>query len=586
VGNKLKNFFRVESLIPNVFVPTLTLAMYCGVIGLTLNYYQLIGVTHKFVFKILEKSLPVILSEVVIIIPLFIYKQMKKGKWFSFTQKISTISSGDLIIILLPLTPIVQYIINNVNILSISEILIVFSFFFFSSGLVIYVIPGLLSIVGNLHVLLALGTALAFTIAIMPLLSQNFHWFMGGDFNIQILIFLALFVLIFILNNKRSKKILYLFIIMNFLVSNAIQLLPQRTVTEKRDQLLTLENNNLYSVVNRRIPEFTPDVYLLVYESYVPNETLLAYGINNQIQEDYLRRNDFKIYPNIYSVGSPTINSLSRLFNVSIDYLGDERRGIAGDGVVQNLFKNLGYKTYGIVTSTWIFRGYGSMYDSSYPKVKEVNMDSDDLLISAISIGEFRSDLIFDIPSYEDFVQEKQTFLENKLVSNGFYYFHSGYPGHSQNSGACRANEIEIYSQNLELANIEMQEDIGILVEKHPDAIIIIAGDHGPYLTKSCIGTSKDYDISEISRLDIQDRFATFLAIRWPTDDYEKFDDIIVLQDIFPAVFAYIFDDISIFESKIDPEILDTSLISGVNVKNGTIYGGIDDNEPLFLHSN
>jgi hypothetical protein len=128
-----------------------------------------------------------------------------------------------------------------------------------------------------------------------------------------------------------------------------------------------------------------------------------------------------------------------------------------------------------------------------------------------------------------------------------------------------------------------MQEDINLLVENHPDAIIIIAGDHGPYLTKSCSGTSKDYDISEISRLDIQDRFATFLAIRWPTDDYEKFDDITVLQDIFPTVFAYLFDDTSILESKINPEISDTQRISGATVKDGIIYGGIDDGEPLFL---
>jgi hypothetical protein len=579
---KLKKFFSTEISIPNVFVPTLVLAAYCGIFGLLIDRHQLIGVNQKFVFKLLESLLIVLLCEALIIIPIHILEKKKKGKELSFKQNTCPITFTDLIFILFPLTPIVQYIINN-DILSFYEGFLVLAFFVLFSGLLILAIPRLLISVGNPQVLLALGTAFVSTIVIMPILSQEFNWFMRGDFNIQVLIFLGIFFLILILSRKRFKKLLYLFILINFLVSNAAQLWPQKADAKMGEQISSFENNNLFSAVDGRTPKFDKDVFLLIYESYPPNETLLAYGFDNQIQEDFLRSNGFKYYPNIYSIGSPTIGSLSRLFNDSPDFYGDQRRGVAGDGVVQNLFKNLGYRTNGIVTSTWIFRGYGSKYDFSYPEIKENNMDSDDLLISATLMGEFRSDLIFVASSEADFVQEKRAILENKIQDKGFYYFHSGYPGHSQDSGKCRSNEVDIYFHNLEIANIEMQEDINLLVENHPDAIIIIAGDHGPYLTKSCSGTSKDYDISEISRLDIQDRFATFLAIRWPTDDYEKFDDITVLQDIFPTVFAYLFDDTSILESKINPEISDTQRISGATVKDGIIYGGIDDGEPLFL---
>ena len=91
------------------------------------------------------------------------------------------------------------------------------------------------------------------------------------------------------------------------------------------------------------------------------------------------------------------------------------------------------------------------------------------------------------------------------------------------------------------------------------------------------------YDISEISRLDIQDRFGTFLAIKWPTKNFEQYDDIIILQDLFPAVFAYIFQDVSLLDAKIEPITDQDYIISGAKVVDGIIEGGINDGEPLFV---
>ena len=121
-------------------------------------------------------------------------------------------------------------------------------------------------------------------------------------------------------------------------------------------------------------------------------------------------------------------------------------------------------------------------------------------------------------------------------------------------------------------------------MKNDPSGIIIIAGDHGPYLTKNCIGTKGDYNISEISRLDIQDRYGTFLAIKWPTDEFSKYDEITVLQDIFPAIFAYMYQDVEFLELQIEPSIKGYSYrLSGVSVNDGIIIGGIDDGEPLFI---
>lgn len=63
--------------------------------------------------------------------------------------------------------------------------------------------------------------------------------------------------------------------------------------------------------------------------------------------------------------------------------------------------------------------------------------------------------------------------------------------------------------------------------------------------------------------------------------DFEKqgIDDITVLQDLFPAVFAYLFKDEQILAAKLDP----TTNYTLVTVQNGILQGGIHDGEPLFL---
>ncbi len=74
------------------------------------------------------------------------------------------------------------------------------------------------------------------------------------------------------------------------------------------------------------------------------------------------------------------------------------------------------------------------------------------------------------------------------------------------------------------------------------------------------------------------------------------------LQDIFPAIFAYIFEDLAILDAKIPP-VTDQGKVAffltslkkmglplrvaeplpyGVRIVNGIIEGGIDDGKPLF----
>jgi hypothetical protein len=276
---------------------------------------------------------------------------------------------------------------------------------------------------------------------------------------------------------------------------------------------------------------------------------------------------------------------MSRVLNASTEFYGNVRRGVSGDGVVQKIFERLGYKTYGLFHFDFMFRGVGSHYDISIPKI---TIPPHLQLVKAILLGEFRfniEDAGFGQQDRDQFVEAKQEIFRDLSGGPVFVYMHSNRPNHTQISGACLPDETEQYAARLKEANEEMQRDVNLIVEHDPGAIVIIAGDHGPHLTKGCIDTTGVYDISEINRLDIQDRYGSFLAIRWPTGDFVKYDDITVLQDVFPAVFAYLYKDPSLLEAKIEPMIPPEwfSSISGAYVKDGTIVGGLNDGEPLYI---
>jgi hypothetical protein len=275
-----------------------------------------------------------------------------------------------------------------------------------------------------------------------------------------------------------------------------------------------------------------------------------------------------------------SLKTMSRVLNASPNYILDKegRAAVSGGGIVLQLLKGYGYETYGVFPSDFYFRGTVPSYDRFFPGPGS----SAALLIGAILEGEFRFDIGFDTVSNEEFIQEKDELFSDPPARPRVVYSHSKSPGHSQ-VATCGSAEIEEYRKDVVEANLEMRHDIQAILEGDPNAIIVVAGDHGPRLTKTCEGTEDAYELSEISRLDIQDRFGAFLAIRWPSQDFEPYDDITVLQDVFPAVFAYLFKDTGLLQARPEPTTTDPWMISGARVVDGMIEGGINSGEPLFL---
>ncbi len=487
------------------------------------------------------------------------------------------LSPGDLLLVLLPIAPVVQHIINNQDILSPSGSLYVLAVFLVLSLLLVIVIPGLLGRVGSTKTLMLLGMTFGFFLTNMASFSARYNWLEEGSLKTQLLLFCAIFLTGWLLyRNLIGRKFLYSFVAVFFAVNTLVQFVPE----ERTETVKSIDSENrLTALIGSATPPVAPNIYLLVYDAYVINETMLEYGIDNSDQEEYLKTKGFTIYPRTYSVGAYSVSTMSRTLNVSREYYGDARRGVSGDGTVQNLLRSFGYEVYGIFRRDYFFRGIGSSYDFSFPAEQATHK----LLAKAILMGEFRFDVEFDSPSPEQFREYTLRTFENISHRPRFVYMHNCLPGHSQNSGKCLPDETELFRERLIAANYQMREDIDTITLNDPGAIVIVAGDHGPYLTKNCYITRGHYDISEITRLDIQDRFGTFLAIKWPTEGFTEYDSITVHQDIFPAIFAYLFQDRRLLSARIETSTFNRHMVSGAAVKNGIILGGINDGEPLFL---
>ena len=159
--------------------------------------------------------------------------------------------------------------------------------------------------------------------------------------------------------------------------------------------------------------------------------------------------------------------------------------------------------------------------------------------------GEFRSDTKGwgVLRRSEHDVQEKFHVI-TEGVPKRFVDSHILLPGHSPNSGRCRANERgwwhERYLSALEL----MESDFDALRKHDPTAIVIAMSDHGPDLTGEYCIELGGYKMEEIDRLAILDRYSTMIAIRWPESERAaRYDqDLVLNQDILPTVFAYLYD--------------------------------------------
>jgi len=566
----LTNFFVLSTIILFMFV------LYAS----SLFNFLPSGVNRVFVVSI-WKQLVLFAPFFIFLFILFLF--LSKEKSFSYNKKFEGFQTGDFIFLLIPLVPVVQYVLSNQDTLDIYNSFLVFLYFAIFSGILCIIVPVLLSFFASKQVLIAASTSFVYVILNMASLSGSNNWHHQGSLRIQLAVLIIIFLIL--LSHKFIPKALFkIAVVVYFIINTAFVCFTTGTVEKAPQKTYRFP---IETALNEKTMENRNDVFLLVYESYADNETMKHYGFNNGDQLAFLEANGFHVYHGIYTLGTATIASMSRVFNVHRKLEG--RKFVAGGGPVYSIFRRQGYRTCGVFHNNYLVRGLPRddiKFDFLYP----TDSGGATVFIKAILKGEFSDDVSLEEKDLESYFRQKYRLLRGEPSTPLFMYSHRGVPGHRYTKALSSddvSESIKAYLYNLKNANIEIRKEVNIAIENNPNAIIIIAGDHGPFLTKTGYGVHlnpEEYTADEIDRYDIQDRYGAFLAIKWPDKEYNRMFDISVLQDIFPAVFAYLYNDETIFEkTRIkNRTTVNKKIASGVYVKEGIVIGGMDDGEPLF----
>lgn len=279
-----------------------------------------------------------------------------------------------------------------------------------------------------------------------------------------------------------------------------------------------------------------PNIYVIQPDGYASFSELENenYNINNQIFENFLIENQFKLYRNFRSNYSYTLSSNSSMFAMKHHYYNrakakssemvNSRKIIAGDNPVISILKNNNYKTSLILQNAYFL--------INRPTIKYDFCNVNKQSFSYFPKG---SDVDFDVT-----LALQKAMSENKENPN-FYFIEKYAPGHINSSSATslgKDKEREQYVKNLYETNNWIQETVSYINENDTNSLIIIIADHGGYVgydyTMQCL--EKQNDPNLVSTI-----FSTALAIKWPNNEPPIYDDKLKTHvNLFRVLFSYL----------------------------------------------
>ena len=567
-------------------IPNLLMQIFFSLL-LTIGYFT-VGEKYlpyySYNWKFVSSALPLMIKLTPLLFILLISSiVLSKQKRIAFNRRIEHLEIKDLFLVALPMAPIVQYVISNQDILTIKDSAIIVVIFFILTTFFTVFIPWLLTPLASRLILTPLSLALTFHLINM---ANIIGWLGTGRKSFQIVLFAAILGIIILLYVYK-RKLLY-FASIAFLVITIGVGLIQSLIPPKESSAQIASPTDIESLFIGKTPTYTPDIYLLIYDAYGNEEMLDFYGIESKEIFSFLLEQDFTVYDGIYTVGPISLESMSHVLNMKkTSWSTNLRKVVAEEALGLVALKEAGFSIDSVMKDDYLIRGFlPALYDYYIPSPDafDESIPSYNIIMTAIAEGQFRFDADFSKFSYEEFLTFKKNYLATQEEKPRFFYSHSDIPGHSPNTGVLRSNETELYEERILISNNEIKNDIHTILEYNPDAIVIVASDHGPYLTKNGFNlNTREYKQSDINRYDVQDRYGTLLAIRWPDSFNPHSYDIKILQDLLPAMLSYIYNDEAMFDQlRMDRSSMYTYVTGGVAIVDGIIQGGADDGKPLF----
>ena len=278
-----------------------------------------------------------------------------------------------------------------------------------------------------------------------------------------------------------------------------------------------------------------PNIYYLQPDGYASFSNLRnsPYNYDNGAFETFLKQQGFTLYNDYRSNYFSTLLSNTSMFSMKHHYVQEDiedvssRNIIMGDNPVLRILKNNGYKTHFIS-------------DKPY------------LLVNRPKLGYTDTNFEYaDLPFIKDGWSVERNasidFLKAINTNSGkahFYFLEKMVPSHItglKQYSAGSTQEREMYLERLKESNDWIRKTISRIGRHDPNALIIIAADHGGFV-------GFDYTLqSEYASTNPQltkSVFGAMLAIKWNNPDFAGYDDGLKTSvNLFRTVFSVLAQD-------------------------------------------
>ena len=284
-----------------------------------------------------------------------------------------------------------------------------------------------------------------------------------------------------------------------------------------------------------------PNIYIIQPDGYASFSTLRdsIHKYDNGEFESFLNTNGFEIYDDYRSNYFSTLTSNSSLFAMKHHYYGNttlginprhnRRNEIVESNPVLRTLKHNDYKTFLMLQVPYILSNRPNIaYDYC-----NISLDE----ISYISRGFSGETNLSE--------ETKQNILGNQNSSN-FFFIESMLPSHittHYDAESSIENERLLYLERIEEANLWLKDLVTFIEHKDPNALIVIAADHGGFVGfNSSLGSEKRTQ----NPLVINSIFSSLLAIKWPNNEVPEYDHKIKSSvNLFRVLFSYLSDNTS-----------------------------------------
>lgn len=331
---------------------------------------------------------------------------------------------------------------------------------------------------------------------------------------------------------KHYKKIVLLLSLMLVIAIGQLLFFILTTVVPGNDWI---ENAPFESYTFKK----KPNIYLIQPDGFVgkPAATNSIYQLDNSDFYDSLEHEGFQFNHDFRSNYSSTLASNSVLFTGQHHYLPtassttelmDARDIILGDNPVLRTLKKNGYQTNLILQHSYLMLNYPEViYDTNNVKSTDLSPLLPNYYLDKDYQGDFEKQLSISIGSDQP----------------QFYFIEILHPGHiSYSKDGEEAIESERIKYTEEVKNIipKLTEITKLISSKDPEAIIILASDHGGFAGFTHTGQAYS-NVIKSNELK-QSVFSSLLSIKAPKEFKSYQSNIKSTVAVFPTLFDYLVD--------------------------------------------